>query len=232
MATIGNKVAASDLTLSALGAAASSHNHSASQITSGTLPLARGGTGVTSLAALKNLIGVGTPNNFIAEIIPWKGHVSGNGLLSSSTITVNLPYQVDFNKTWLVTGYVLGTGWTATGSSATATCFDFDIVTNLGTKNNPFSTEMIRSLAGATPKDPTKWGYYPRMETVLMSPLGWVEVETRGYMRGTEEGWLAGGTTTSASFAGEIGTAVAYRGVNIKYAPYCLGFYLQFQQMN
>lgn len=38
------------------GAAASSHNHSASIITSGTLPAARGGTGVTSTSALANLL--------------------------------------------------------------------------------------------------------------------------------------------------------------------------------
>ncbi len=35
-----------------IGAAASSHNHSASQITSGTLAVARGGTGVTTSAAI------------------------------------------------------------------------------------------------------------------------------------------------------------------------------------
>ncbi len=38
------------------GAAASSHNHSASNITSGTLPAARGGTGVTSTSALATLL--------------------------------------------------------------------------------------------------------------------------------------------------------------------------------
>ena len=40
------------------GKAASSHSHSASQITSGTLPVARGGTGVTSISALKNILGI------------------------------------------------------------------------------------------------------------------------------------------------------------------------------
>lgn len=38
------------------GAAASSHTHSASSITSGTLPAARGGTGVSSMTALANLL--------------------------------------------------------------------------------------------------------------------------------------------------------------------------------
>lgn len=41
------------------GKAASSHNHSASNITSGTLKVARGGTGVTSLDALKSALGIG-----------------------------------------------------------------------------------------------------------------------------------------------------------------------------
>ena len=40
----------------ALGAAASSHSHSASNITSGTLPVARGGTGVTSDDALRQKV--------------------------------------------------------------------------------------------------------------------------------------------------------------------------------
>lgn len=45
-------------TLSELGAAKSSHNHSAANITSGTLAVARGGTGATSkTAAFKNLAG-------------------------------------------------------------------------------------------------------------------------------------------------------------------------------
>lgn len=34
------------------------HTHSASNITSGTLPLARGGTGVTSISALKSALGI------------------------------------------------------------------------------------------------------------------------------------------------------------------------------
>ena len=40
------------------GKAASSHNHSATNITSGTLPVARGGTGQTSLANAKNSFGI------------------------------------------------------------------------------------------------------------------------------------------------------------------------------
>ena len=50
-----------NITAASVGAAASSHNHSASNITSGTLPIARGGTGATTSAqALKNL-GVNVP---------------------------------------------------------------------------------------------------------------------------------------------------------------------------
>ena len=46
-------------TLSELGAAASSHSHDAGNITSGTLPVARGGTGVTSAQAERNRLGLG-----------------------------------------------------------------------------------------------------------------------------------------------------------------------------
>ena len=42
--------------------AAGSHTHSAGNITSGTLPVTRGGTGVTSLDALKSALGISTNN--------------------------------------------------------------------------------------------------------------------------------------------------------------------------
>ena len=41
------------------GYAASSHNHSAGNITSGTLPVARGGTGQTTAAGIRNSLGLG-----------------------------------------------------------------------------------------------------------------------------------------------------------------------------
>ena len=44
-------------TASDIGAAASSHNHSASNITSGTLPITRGGTGATSASAARTALG-------------------------------------------------------------------------------------------------------------------------------------------------------------------------------
>ena len=44
-------------TASEVGAAESSHNHDASAITSGTLPVARGGTGATSISALATSLG-------------------------------------------------------------------------------------------------------------------------------------------------------------------------------
>ena len=48
----GSAAKSVNITAASVGAAASSHNHSAANITSGTLPVARGGTGVTSTAAI------------------------------------------------------------------------------------------------------------------------------------------------------------------------------------
>lgn len=48
-----------NLTPANIGAAAASHNHSASNITSGTLPIARGGTGATTAAGARNNLGLG-----------------------------------------------------------------------------------------------------------------------------------------------------------------------------
>ena len=49
---LNNKSNPHGVTAAQVGAAATSHNHSASNITSGTLPVARGGTGVTSIDTL------------------------------------------------------------------------------------------------------------------------------------------------------------------------------------
>ena len=49
----------SEMTTKLNGKANSSHNHSASNITSGTLPVTRGGTGVTNIDALKSALGIG-----------------------------------------------------------------------------------------------------------------------------------------------------------------------------
>lgn len=65
--------------------AAASHNHDAANITSGTLAVARGGTGVTSLDALKSALGVGggsgTPSSLtkpsvgsVGSTLTWAGY--------------------------------------------------------------------------------------------------------------------------------------------------------------
>lgn len=48
-----DKLDLSSVTPAAIGAAAASHTHSAADVTTGTLPIARGGTGVTTLDALR-----------------------------------------------------------------------------------------------------------------------------------------------------------------------------------
>ena len=72
------------------GKAPSSHNHSASQITSGILPVSRGGTGVTSLDALKSALGIGsggasTPNYNYSDIITGQLVVGGTVTMAGDT---------------------------------------------------------------------------------------------------------------------------------------------------
>lgn len=91
MANIGNKITPNDITLASLGAAASSHNHSASQITSGTLSASYGGTGVTSIAALKTLLGIGAGGS--------KGmYKLGSGRISSGGTEVYISLLDDPNN--------------------------------------------------------------------------------------------------------------------------------------
>lgn len=63
-------------TPSEIGAAASSHNHSASNITSGTLSISRGGTGATSASAARTALGI-TPAN-IGAAATSHTHTSNN----------------------------------------------------------------------------------------------------------------------------------------------------------
>ena len=68
------------------GKAASSHNHNASNITSGTLPVARGGTGVTSIDALKSVLGIasGSASIKIVTLSPTDDGSTTNYILPSS----------------------------------------------------------------------------------------------------------------------------------------------------
>lgn len=49
-----------NITPNNIGAATSTHYHNASQITSGTLPIERGGTGATTIEEVKEILGVGS----------------------------------------------------------------------------------------------------------------------------------------------------------------------------
>lgn len=77
----GNKPTAADI-----GAAAASHNHSAANITSGTLAIARGGTGATTAAAARTALGI-TPANIGAAA---SNHTHSYLPLSGGTLTGTL----------------------------------------------------------------------------------------------------------------------------------------------
>ena len=70
-------------TAAAIGAAAASHNHSAANITSGTLAIARGGTGATTAAAARTALGI-TPANIGAAA---SSHTHSYLPLSGGTLT-------------------------------------------------------------------------------------------------------------------------------------------------
>ncbi|MCU7380965.1 hypothetical protein OBO34_21870, partial [Clostridiales Family XIII bacterium ASD5510] len=71
LATIFGKLLKSVQTLRTglAGKAASSHNHSATNITSGTLPVTRGGTGQTTAAGVKSAFGVTALETSLANLI-------------------------------------------------------------------------------------------------------------------------------------------------------------------
>lgn len=66
--SVNGKTGAINLTAPDVGAAPESHNHSASNITSGTLPISRGGTGGTTASAARSALGI-TPENIGAATV-------------------------------------------------------------------------------------------------------------------------------------------------------------------
>jgi hypothetical protein len=67
------------ITCSKIGAATSGHTHSASQITGGVLPITRGGTGVQSIASLRNLL------NLNIQTLYATGTYTGTGAYGSAS---------------------------------------------------------------------------------------------------------------------------------------------------
>ena len=74
--TVNSMSLSSDITLSAadVGAAASSHDHSASDITSGTLPIARGGTGASSIIDVHSSLSLNQVVNYETFIVTGDGN--------------------------------------------------------------------------------------------------------------------------------------------------------------
>ena len=95
--TVEDKITAMDTTIA--DKAASSHNHTASNITSGTLSVARGGTGVTTLEGTSGLaskmFATGGVSDYIATLGPnW----TGNGYLTMDELKNNL--GIDSSSSW------------------------------------------------------------------------------------------------------------------------------------
>ena len=78
------------------------HNHTASEITSGTLPVARGGTGLTSCTAGQALLGNGT-GAFVGRAIKHtttKSYVgTGNELATCGTVTYGVLHNLNRTTT-------------------------------------------------------------------------------------------------------------------------------------
>ena len=138
----GNKPTAADI-----GAAAASHNHSAANITSGTLAIARGGTGATTAAAARTALGI-TPANIGAaasshthSYLPLSGGTL-TGTLNARAITPSADSTYDIGTSSVRYRNVYADTFTGalSGNATTATT---------ATKANQLTTSRTISLSGA-----------------------------------------------------------------------------------
>lgn len=99
------------------GYAASSHNHSAANITSGTLAVARGGTGVTSLDALKSSLGIAAYTHYSAFTVLKTNFTATLHYESSTTDNLGTATFTRYAEGWLVsTKITTSFGGTSKGS--------------------------------------------------------------------------------------------------------------------
>lgn len=125
----------SNITISAT-VADNSHNHSASNITSGTLPIARGGTNATTSAAARTNLGLGT----LATL----------NTVDAATITNNSVGAAELNVSGNGTsGQVLTSDGDGT-FSWTAKTTNTDTITTVGLTGSETSGTITLSGAGAT----------------------------------------------------------------------------------
>lgn len=85
------KLSSMDTTIA--GKAASSHDHAASAITSGTLGVTRGGTGVTSIDALKTALGISS-GGATPQIFYTSTGSNASAILTQSTFTLSSPASI------------------------------------------------------------------------------------------------------------------------------------------
>lgn len=134
-------------TASEIGAAAASHNHSAANITSGTLAIARGGTGATTAAAARTALGI-TPANIGAaasshthSYLPLSGGTL-TGTLKARAITPSADSTYDIGTSSVRYRNVYADTFTGalSGNATTATT---------ASKANQLTTSRTISLSGA-----------------------------------------------------------------------------------
>lgn len=139
-----------------LGAAASSHNHSAGQITSGTLPVTRGGTGVTSIDALKSALGIGGGAASQYEIYPI-----GYLVCFDDKVWRCVHYDDNLNLLYLGARYVYSI--TAFGSNSTYSGSTLaQVATNY--QNQQMSSAALAYCANVTVNNVTAKVFVPSYE--------------------------------------------------------------------
>lgn len=224
----GTSIEFSDITPSDIGAALTLHNHSASQITSGTLPLIRGGTGVTSLSALKDLIGAKPETSFTVAILPNKNQYLSYDLTSEG-FTYMLPRTIDLSQPFMMDLINIGTGFKIKASSSNigATTMVYRVYLSDGT-----TKYQINGYSGCTNAQnvvmlPDDWAIAPLIENTTFSNTGAIRYKISGYQKDEyKEQW--GSSVNSKVPPNIIADRIIVNGVNVSNGPAIVGLYASF----
>ena len=146
------------------GKSATGHKHAAGDITSGTLPIARGGTGVTSLDALATALGTGK----VAAVSYDATGVFGESNPNSVTFPFAPKYAFMYGRCQTYNGT-----WAQFSTSTAGCAVNFDFATTTYTERFGFKESSSALVHGKVSSDGKTISWYSTTASYQCNESGW-----------------------------------------------------------